>query len=400
MKNTVLLILCGFCSVLTAQQFETGVLIDSIPVANSTNETFALYLPKTYEPDDLSPILFIFSPSGNGKNGVETFVQAAEAHNHILVCSNNSRNGSLDLNFAIAQRLFTHIFETFNINENRLYLAGFSGGSRLATAIATVSDQIDGVIACGAGFSSVPSYMPSTQNFSYAGLCGDRDMNYKEMIDVRRYLNRLNLRNTLFTFHGGHKWPPIEQILMAFDWLEIESLKKGHLKKPDIEISTSYLKNLEGAKIALKNNQPLLSAEYYERAVNTYCSFFNLDSVRQKLQNIKKSKVYISTLKFREKAFKKEDVLTSIFNNRFHSDYENPEKASLKWWEKEFEKLNKQGAKADSEMPKMIERLRFRVFVAAYMKNNSDRFKSRENQVAFCKALISQLYPKPNKEEF
>ncbi len=399
MKTIVLLVLLGLGSLLNAQIFEIGVVLDSIPVANSDNETFALYLPKSYNSAELSPILFIFSPAGNGKKGVDSFIDAAEKYNHILVCSNNSKNGPLDRNFAIAERLFNHVFSNFNINENGVYLAGFSGGSRLVTAIATVNDLFKGVIACGAGFSSVPSYMPSTQNFSYAGLCGDRDMNYMEMIDVQKYLNRLKLRNTLFTFDGGHKWPPSEQILMAFDWLEIESQKKGHLKIANSEVLKSYTKNLERAKIALNNRQPLLSAEYYERAVNTYGSFFNLDSIRQKLKNLKKSKDYINTLKLREQAFKKEVVLTSSFLNRLDKDYENPEKANLKWWEREFEKLNKQIAKTDSEMPKMIERLRFKVFVAAYMKNNSEGVKPTENQLSFCKAIISQLYPKQKEEE-
>lgn len=393
MKRVILLILLFLGSMLNAQQFETGVVLDSIPVANSSKETFALYLPQAYNPKELSPLLIVFSPSAKGKEAVETFVKAAETYNYIIVCSNNSRNGLLDRNFAVAQRLFNHIFSNFNIHPNRFYLAGFSGGSRLATAIATSSDHVAGVIACGAGFSSVPSYIPSTQDFSYAGICGDRDMNYKEMIDVQGYLNRLNFRNTLFTFDGGHKWPPNEQILMAFDWLEIESLKKDHLKKPDSEVLKSYSKNLERAKIALKNNNPLLSVEYYERAINTYDSFFDLDSLRQKLHGIKKSKIYNSTLKFRDKAFKKEAVLTSFFLNRFDRDYENPENADLQWWERQFEKLGKQGAKADFEMPKMIERVRFKVFVAAYMKNNSDTLIPKKNQKAFCKALFSSLYP-------
>jgi len=344
--------------------------------------------------NDLSPLLIIFSPSGNGKQGVAAFINAAETYNYILVCSNNSRNGPLDQNFEIAQALFDHVFSTFNIHPNRFYLAGFSGGSRLATAIATSSDQIAGVLACGAGFPSVPSYIPTIPKFSYAGICGDRDMNFQEMVKVKRYLNRTQFRNTLFTFDGGHMWPPNEQILMAFDWLEMESLKKGHLKKTDSQVLKSYSKILEGAKIALKNNQHLLAEEYYERAVNTYGSFFNLDSVRQKLQNIRKDKAYNSSLKIREKAFKKEDVLTSLFLNRFEDDFESPEKANLQWWEKEFEKLDKKVAKNDSETPKMIERVRFKVIVTAYMKNNSNSFKPKENQVAFCKALVSQLYPK------
>jgi len=145
MKIIIDFILCCFCFVSNAQQFETGRVIDSLSVANSDKETFTLYLPTTYNINEASPILFIFSPSGNGKSGVKAFVKSAEAYNHILICSNNSRNGSLERNLNIAQRLFNHAFSNFNILENRIYLAGFSGGARLATAIASVSSQIEGV---------------------------------------------------------------------------------------------------------------------------------------------------------------------------------------------------------------------------------------------------------------
>lgn len=394
MKKIVLFILCCFCAAVNAQQFETGVIIDSIPVANSTNETFTLYLPKTYKPNELSPILFIFSPSGNGKSGVEAFIKAAEAYNHILVCSNNSRNGSVERNFAIAQRLFTHAFSNFNILKNRTYLAGFSGGSRLVTAIATVSSEIEGVIACGAGFLSNPSYMPSTQKFSYAGLCGDRDMNYREMIGVKGYLDHSKFSNTFFSFEGDHKWPPNEQLLMAFDWLEIEALKKGHLKKPNTEIKTGYLKNFARAKTETENNRPLIAAAHYERVIDTYGSFFNVDSVHQTLQYFKKSKDYTRVFKSREKAFEKETLLTSFFLNRFEKDNESPEKANFKWWEKEFEKLNKLDAKANTQMINMHARLRFRIFVAAYLKTNRDASKSNQEQQNFCKSLVSLLSSK------
>ena len=198
-------------------------------VPNSEEETFTLYLPTTYHPEEGSPILFIFSPSGNGKKGVKTFIKTAEAYNHILICSNNSRNGPLDQNLLITQHLFNHVFSEFKIFENRIYLAGFSGGARLAAGIASATTQVEGVIAYGAGLIPSPNYMPSKKNFSYIGICGDRDMNYQEMFDVQAYLDNLKIPNSLISFDGNHRWPPNEQLLMAFNWLEIEAINNRML---------------------------------------------------------------------------------------------------------------------------------------------------------------------------
>ena len=131
--------------------FEAGKLTDSIPVSNTFNETFALYLPASFVASKASPILFIFEPAGRGRLGVETFIEVSETYGHILVCSNNSRNGPYERNLNIAANLFDHIFSSFNINEDQMYFAGFSGGSRLAWALAFAAGNITGVIACGAG---------------------------------------------------------------------------------------------------------------------------------------------------------------------------------------------------------------------------------------------------------
>lgn len=378
---------------LNAQQFETGVIIDSLAVSNSNKETYALYLPKTYDSNKPLPILFIFSPSGKGKNGVKTFVKSAEAYNYILICSNNSKNGSLERNLEIAQRLFNHVFSNFKILKNRIYLAGFSGGSRLATAIACSSKEIQGVIACGAGFVPLPSYIPSTQKFSYVGLCGDRDFNYQEMISNKVYLNRKKINNTFFSFDGKHKWPPNEQLLMAFNWLETVAIKRGYIKKSKHHIETSYLDDLKKAKSML-DNQPLIAVEHYERILNAYGSSFNLDTIRIKLLSIKKSKNYLNAFKSRDRAFEKEKTMTTFFLNRFNKDYEKLKNHNFKWWNNELEKLNRQEAKVDVQMVKMFERLRFKIFVAAYSKLNQDISKANQQQQDFCKFFVSMLKSK------
>ncbi|WP_299162427.1 hypothetical protein [uncultured Eudoraea sp.] len=52
---------------LNAQQtYEQGKLTDSIPIAKTTNDTFALYLSTSFVASQASPILFIFEPGGRG----------------------------------------------------------------------------------------------------------------------------------------------------------------------------------------------------------------------------------------------------------------------------------------------------------------------------------------------
>ncbi|QCX01903.1 hypothetical protein FGM00_17945 [Aggregatimonas sangjinii] len=395
MKNVFVVFVGCFVLGMNAQAtFETKVVIDSIPVANTANETFALYLPSDYRSDILSPILFVFSPSGNGRKGVEAFRDAAETYNYILVCSNNARNGPYERNFGIAERLFTHIFSNFNIKEKRIYLAGFSGGSRLVSAIASLTDQIEGVIACGAGFSQIPYHKPSIQKYAYAGVCGDRDMNYREMIDVKSYLNKLKFVNTLFTFEGNHRWPPSEQIVQAFDWLEMESVKKGNLQKSKAEIRKSYLRNYDFTKTIDSETQPLLAYEHYERLLASYKRFFMLDSIANKMQVIQESNSYSEQLNTRKKLFERERDLDKVFIGRFNRDYEKPEKVNMKWWRKEFQKLDKLKEDKFGQREKMLSRFRYRFYAIIYTKLQSGVSEPSPAQKSFCKELYGLIYPK------
>ncbi|WP_103070811.1 hypothetical protein [Aquimarina sediminis] len=208
------------------QVFEKGKVIDSISVFENSSETFALYLPTSFDASKPSSIVFIFEPAARGKVGITPFIEASEAYSHILICSNNNRNGPYAGNFDIANRLFEFVFSNFKVHENQVFLAGFSGGARLASTIAVMTNQIAGVIGCGAGFSENQSQMPSIQQFSYVGICGNRDMNYTEMLTVKKYLQQLNFNHTLITYDGNHSWPPSKEILKAFDWLAIQSHKK------------------------------------------------------------------------------------------------------------------------------------------------------------------------------
>ena len=377
-----------------AQQFEAGKIIDSLSIDKHKTETFTLYLPSTYNSKRAFPIVFIFSPSGNGKRGVETFIKSAEVSEFILVCSNNARNGSLTQNLNIAQRLFNHVFSNFNILENRIYLAGFSGGARLATAIASASNQIEGVIACGAGFISDPNYMPADPNFSYVGLCGERDINYREMFDVKKYLDQLNFHNTLFIFDGKHQWPTDEQLLLAFNWLEMEAIRKGHTTKSLHEIRELYSMDLSKATTMEKNNQLLIASQHFDRIINTYHSYFNLDTVRQRLLNLEKSKDYSNSLKNRNKAFEKEEELNLYFSKRFDEDYSEPNKNNLKWWAREFGKIDKRKLKSNTQIIKMYERVRFKIFVTAYTISNQSNSNMSQEQKEFCKSLISLVQSK------
>ncbi len=375
------------------ETFKKGTVLDSIAVSNSNGETFTLYLPESYSVKKLNPIVFIFEPAARGFIGISPFLEASEKYGYVLVCSNNARNGPYDRNFDIANRLFDHIFANFKIKEDEMYISGLSGGSRLATAIASLTDRFAGVVACGAGFSHIQEHMPSTQNFVYAGLCGDRDMNYKEMLGNVDYFGLIKFNSTLITFGGEHTWPPQSQILRAFDWLNTKKLIKNNPSRLD-DILLKYQSDYKTTKEFEKKGAYLFASEAYDRMIQTYDKVIKSDSLKEQHQELKKSKSYIKQKKSLTAALELETELKKKLDPRLLRDLEDVGRANFKWWNKEVEKLNKLRENGDAEIKKMVYRLKFGLFVRVYSRKNKLLYNSTPEQAKLVDDFIQLFYPK------
>ncbi len=373
------------------QEVALGIIIDSISVEQNTEESFALYLPTTFKKNELAPVVFIFDPSAQGKRALQHFIAASERYGYILVASNDSKNGPYQLNFDIANRLFSKVFNRFNIDPKRIYTSGFSGGARLASTIAVLTKSIQGVVACGSSFSKDPAHIPFEGDFSYATIVGDRDMNYYELHNTRDFLNKLKISNALFTYEFDHRWPSSEQLLAAFDWLHLEAVKKGIAPKLKTAIEQSYQERYQLA-IKLVDSVKLLAAvTEYDRIIKNYSRYFGLDSVRSQLGDLKKYKEFQIQKRNLKNTFLEENELLNTFSGRFNSDIKRS-KPSLKWWKKELDKLQNRLAKSKDIEQKMLIRVKNSVSALAFETVSIVRPTSLEKQ-QFCYDLVILLYP-------
>ena len=86
-----LLLCCSFDA--SPQSIEAGKVVERVVLQSQPNESYAVYLPTSYTTEKSWPTIFCFDPRARGKFALERFVEAAETHGYIVLCSNNSRNG-------------------------------------------------------------------------------------------------------------------------------------------------------------------------------------------------------------------------------------------------------------------------------------------------------------------
>lgn len=219
--SIVFIVVLGFSTV-AQQQLNPGQVIDSVYCTSDNSHSYSLYLPSTYAADRAWPIVFIFDAGGRGKLAVEKFQAGAEQHGFILIGSNNFRNGPMDQAFEAANRLFEDAQSRYPIDGDRLYTAGLSGGARVATAIATLVPDVDGVIACAAGEHS---QYPITDEhaFTFVSVVGHTDMNLYEVEVLHRRITNSQMNHVMINFDGGHGWADDETLSTALEWIKAYS---------------------------------------------------------------------------------------------------------------------------------------------------------------------------------
>ncbi len=249
---TLFIFLQAFTPFLFSQLPAKEQLKDTVRCQDAAGQSYALFQPAQYDNKKSWPVILIFDPAARGRTSVNTFIEAARKYGFILACSNNSRNGSMGDSFTAAAAMLRDVVERFNIDQKRIYVSGFSGGSRFAMAFAVSEKRISGVIGCGAGLPNDRNYIPSgNSGFLYYGIAGTRDMNYPEMFDLMDFFNnQTKVISYLRTFSGGHQWPDPGLITEAVEWLILQAMDKKI-----IPADQTFLSHVENKTETLINSQ-------------------------------------------------------------------------------------------------------------------------------------------------
>jgi hypothetical protein len=253
-----------------------GTVIPRVSCAEKPEQTYALYLPATYSPDRAWSLVLAFHPAADGPRIVETFRAGAEQLGYIVAASNNARNGPHEVSAAAAQAMGADVSRRFAIDARRVYVAGFSGGGRVALGLALANPSIAGVIASSAGF---PDSQPRAElPFAVYSTAGVEDFNYLEM----RLLDReLRSPHFLSVFAGGHVLPPEDVATEALEWLEIQAMRSG-VREKDVPLATRILERRR-ARLAASSD-PVETFYLLDAVVRDFTSVLDVSAEARQLE--------------------------------------------------------------------------------------------------------------------
>ena len=210
----------------------TFISVNSLLEAQDFNsEDYVIFLPKGIASYIPRPVIIGFSPSGNGKDVVNIWQEAAEENNAVIIASNKVRNG-LDIQtvlLVIKKDLNEKFSKEYPIDLKKVIAVGSSGGGMASHLFSflhpdTVSAVISNVGYIHEGTLAQSKIYP--QNKICAFLAGTTDYNYKLMKEDLAFLQKHGWTCKWIEFIGGHVMAPQEQRKEALKFVLDELEKK------------------------------------------------------------------------------------------------------------------------------------------------------------------------------
>lgn len=372
MKKLLLLLLLSISFYGAAQEIvlKKGTILDAIPVNDSIAESFALYLPTSFETSKKWPVVFVFDMQGRGKRALSMYREAAEKQGYVLAASNSVNDTiSLSKNILIANRMLNSISMLLPIQRGRTYTSGFNGGARLASLLPIYLKGIRGVISCGATIAN-EQVLSDKNKFHFIGIVGTEDYNYLPMINSQKLLNRLKFPNQLLFFEGGQKWPETKYLSEAMEILTLAAMSKGYMARDSIFVDTSYKKNLGEVSTLISENKPLMANKLLEEIIGVYKNFKDVDSLKKSAKTLKRTKLFRSRNRSQNAAFFKEVLIKDDYAYYLEEDVLTYNYNNLGWWKYQMDELVKY-EKSSNIFEKQMGR-RLKSFINALIADNID----------------------------
>lgn len=338
---------------------ETAVLHRNIICKTNQSVSYALYLPNKWNGKKKIPVAFIFDPHADGALPIGLYKNLADKYQYIFVASNNSRNGlPWDTITAIANTLMREVYEKYPVDSTRIYTMGFSGGARVAAALAIARHDIRAVTAIGAGFQNSNANL--TYNFDFFGMAAHGDFNLTEMESLDQMLNQTTMPHYIHLYDGAHEWASADEMENAFVWHEFQAMKRtGRMDNSLVKDYTK--KSVAKIAVAKKRNDVVGMFNSTVRLVKFTEGLQDVSLYQKQWQQLADS-APVKLLEQQRQHLQQEEIgLTKQY-------WKNLKTQTLKWWKLEITKIKKVASKKRNEYSRMNQRILGFLGLAVYMQ--------------------------------
>ena len=260
--------------------------------------SWQVHVPKNYNPSK-PPGVFVYINSGDGGKIPGKWKELMAKHNLIWIGADRSGNKIYNYwRVSMALDGLRRIKESHSINEERVYLSGFSGGGRISSILAVGRPDVfkGAVYHCGCNApptKDAKSLKAARKNY-FVFITGTKDFNLNDTKGVVKNYNSNGFKNTkLMVINGlGHKTPETKEMDQALEYLNTPLIAKGK-EAIDKAVAAEKRKNFGDA------------IKYYKQA-----AAFNVDEALAKAEGIQKE--IDDSYALAKKAEEERDYITAL----------------------------------------------------------------------------------------
>ena len=341
---------------LSAQEYRIvkGGVTDSLPIPSGGSDTYALYTPSNYNPEQKWPVIFVFDPKGRGVTTANLFRSAAEDQKYLVASSNiNLKSKPIDSIIKTATAMMNGVLNSFPVDPALVYTAGLGEGAQVGSALPLIYKQMAGVMAIGNSFVN-PKYLNKNNPYMFIGLAGNKDYMVYEMESYLRFYDNLDFTTEVYYFDGKEdEWPNPSVISNAISGFTLEAIRKGSRTKDQEFIEKLYVDEVAYTETLRRTRNYYAAFEKLERIEEKYEDLGFEDDIEDRKKAVKKTAGFKSQRRnFREAvSFEKEQQAEYeylLINDIMTANFQN-----IGWWAyqvDELEKLQKNSTDAKSNM--------------------------------------------------
>ena len=201
---------------------------------NGAQATYHVYIPPSFALDSPPPLVYAFSPGGNGRGQLNAMKSSAEKAGWIVVGCDNLKNDMGEDGHEKAHKIEDAIIACVRASvphdPQRVYLSGMSGGAARSYHIAQRRTDLPfaGILAFGGWLGGREAQKDTyPKGLAAAMVNGDNDENANHWVESdTKVLKKRNWEVEYFTFPGAHVMAPPPTIDKAIAWISEQPLPK------------------------------------------------------------------------------------------------------------------------------------------------------------------------------
>jgi hypothetical protein len=188
--------------------------------------TWEVYVPGNYDPGRPAGVLVFINSRNSGK--IEAEWKAVMDSANLIYIGANQAGNDIDIPIRVAYALVAPrvIYNSYTIDPERIYVSGFSGGSRVASMVATEYNGLfkGAIYNSGANFWGEPA-LPRYREMAglhYVFITGTEDFNLDDTREVYNAYLEAGIKNSRLVVIDklAHKRPPAVELEAAILYLD------------------------------------------------------------------------------------------------------------------------------------------------------------------------------------